>query len=298
MPDALFAIPRRIRRAVLTMLSEAGAGPDCVISELGRVRGFTTLGELIDFVTETYGQDARAQLGGRLMGFLSDVRAPGAPSVDTSRSAQLASLAQAALVSVPDSLFVLALDVGWRYASDRHQRTAERRSSFERGITELFVANGVPYHFEDGSLVPSISPTASAASIQPAVDVLNDPRLAQAQGHFGEALRRLEEPDTDEAVDEARQATEAAMLAVLNATGIAIPDRRQPDELFNALAPNDPNDRRAMSRDAMELVLAAARFRGRTSAGHSGGPAVTLDEARAVVASAAAALLYLASTLP
>jgi HEPN domain-containing protein len=148
-------------------------------------------------------------------------------------------------------------------------------------------------------LVPSISPTASAASIQPAVDDLNDSRLAQAQGHFGEALRRLEEPDTDEAVDEARQATEAAMLAVLNATGIAIPDRRQPDELFNALAPNDPDDRRAMSRDAMELVLAAARFRGRTrSAGHSGGPAVTLDEARAVVASAAAALLYLASTLP
>jgi hypothetical protein len=45
------------------------------------------------------------------------------------------------------------------------------------------------------------------------------------------------------------------------------------------------------------LVLSVSRFRGRTDAGHSGGPAVTAEDAEAVIGAAAASLVYLAYTL-
>jgi HEPN domain-containing protein len=130
------------------------------------------------------------------------------------------------------------------------------------------------------------------------MDVLDDSRLSQARDHFMEAQRRLEQSDADEAVDEARMAVEYAMLALLDATSIPRPERNQPNQLFDTLAPRDPSSPRAMSRDAEELVLAAPRFRGRTSAGHAGGAPVSAREAEAAVAAAAGALLYLAAQLP
>jgi hypothetical protein len=93
-------------------------------------------------------------------------------------------------------------------------------------------------------------------------------------------------------VDEARMAVEEAMLALLDAIGAARPNRHQPQDLFNALIEN------GMAREAEEIILAAPRFRGRTSAGHAGRPRVTPDESRAAVAAAASGLLYLASRLP
>jgi hypothetical protein len=137
-----------------------------------------------------------------------------------------------------------------------------------------------------------MSPSVSAVSVQPAVDVLNNPLLEDARHHFTEALRRLGEPGLEEAVDESRQAVEAGMLAVLDARGIERPAKRQPQTLFDALVAA------GMPDNAQELVLAAPRFRGRTRAGHAGGPAVSLDEAQASIAAAAAALLYLAGKLP
>jgi hypothetical protein len=53
-----------------------------------------------------------------------------------------------------------------------------------------------------------------------------------------------------------------------------------------------------MTRDALELILATPRFRGRTAAGHVGGAEVRLGEAEAAVAGAAAAVLFLADKLP
>jgi hypothetical protein len=48
----------------------------------------------------------------------------------------------------------------------------------------------------------------SAATVQLALDVLDDPRLADARTHLVEAQQRLQEHDPDEAVDEARMAVE------------------------------------------------------------------------------------------
>jgi HEPN domain-containing protein len=213
----------------------------------------------------------------------------------TARTTSLHVVAGELLGAVPDDLFIAAIEVGEEMAVayafeaggiiDFHER-------FERTVTDLFVTSGVPYEFEDGQLVPTMSPAVSTTSVAPAVDVLEDSRLTEVRAHYVEALRRLQEPDPDEAVDEARHAVEAALLAVLDARGIARPDKHQANDLFNVLVSN------GLERDAEELVLAVPRFRGRTRAGHAGRPPVTLDEAQAAVAAAGGALLYLAGKLP
>jgi hypothetical protein len=50
MPDAIFAIPPRVRRAVLNTLHDAHARRSDIIWELGKRRGFSTLGEAFDYI--------------------------------------------------------------------------------------------------------------------------------------------------------------------------------------------------------------------------------------------------------
>jgi HEPN domain-containing protein len=166
-------------------------------------------------------------------------------------------------------------------------------------INELFASNAVPFAFdESGQLVATGSVTVSALALQPALDVLEDSRLADARRHLLDAQRRLNENRPDKAVDDARFAVEYAMLAVLDATNTPRPEKHQPDDLFDALAP--PRDEQAwvVSRTARELVLGATRLRGRTNAGHAGLRELTPGEAEAAIASAAAAVLLLADYLP
>lgn len=295
MPDALFDIAPRIRRAVLNILQDAAVRRTDLVWELGKKRGFSNLGELVDYVDERYDGDAAEHLVRRLHEMLSSSTAEHIVASLMQRSRGLDEVADEALAVIPDDLFVMAVELGEDMAETRSFEPGgviDFRESFEQAVTELFTSNGVPYHFDEDLLVPSLSPSVSAASVHPAVDALDDPRLADARRHFLEATRRLQEPDPDEAVDEARQAIEAAMVGVLDAHGVARPARHQANELFNALVP------KVMSSDAQELVLGVVRFRGRTRAGHAGQPAVTLDEAQAAVASAAGSLLFLIGKLP
>ena len=211
---------------------------------------------------------------------------------------EVASLKEAALLAMPDQLFTAALDAGRDIASAyafELFRSEEAQRDTHDGIAQLFIDNGVPYAFDEtGRLAPTGSAAMSAATVQPALDVLDDPRLANARTHLVEAQQRLQEHDPDESVDEARMAVEY-MLALLDATGTPRPAKHQPQDLFNALAGQVPP---VLSRAAEELVLSPPRFRGRTTAGHAGGAAVEQGEAEPVVGAAAAALVFLASKLP
>jgi hypothetical protein len=216
-------------------------------------------------------------------------------------SAEVASYGETALLAMPDHLFTAALDAGCNIASAyafELQRSEEATREVHDGITQLFVDNGVPYGFDEtGRLAPTGSSAMSAATLQPALDVLDDQRLASARTHLVEAQRRLREHDPDEAVDEARMAVEYGLLALLDATGTPRPPRHQPQDLFNGLvAPSQAPP--VLSRSAEELVLSAPRFRGRTTAGHAGTAPVEQGEAEAVVGAAAAALRFLADKLP
>ena len=293
-PEALFAIRPRVRRAVVDVLASLHVDCKRIVQELGSRRGFATVGELFEFLGDLYGLTQEQCDAGYLAP--SGTPAGRSSNVAVRRDLAVTSNPESVLVAIPDGLFIDAIQFGVEQAAQdgpKFGRSAERvRETFQARVGELFLANGTPYRFEAGELVASMSPSASAASIQPSMDALDDPRLTDARVHFREALRRLEEPDPDEAVDEARMAVEAALFAVLDVTPTAPePSRRQPQQLFDALA-------EVIGREAEELVLATPRFRGRTSAGHSGGTPVTLREAQAAVAGAAAALLYLVSKMP
>ena len=297
MPRAVFAIPPRVRTAMLSVLRDQGINGQRIATELGQRRGFATLQELADFLVSTYGADSLPAFGERL----SDALLQSSPDASLPGSTWLTEIPIQVLVALPDHLFILAVDLGVTGAEIEHAVPGGVnyvRSDFMGRVTELFLANGVPYEFDDdGQLAPSGSATVYTASVAPAMDVLDDPRLIISRQHLIEAQRRLQEPDAEEAADEARLAVEAAMIAVLTARAIPIPSRT-PDRLFDALAPTDTNAPRAMSRDGLELVLATSRFRGRTAAGHAGGAPVALGEAQAAVAAAAASILFLADKLP
>ena len=301
MPEAAFAIPSRVRRSILDLLGDWGVRPAGVVTELGQRRGFNTLPDLLGYIDDVYGREARTRVANSVTGVMRESSPQWLPPA--AGPVRLTDVAAAALVGMPDDLFLFAVELGrelvGRAGADLSGGIDQTYHEFQARVIELFVSNGVPYELDDaGQFVPSASPTVSVAAVEPAMDVLHDPRLTDAREHLIEAQRRLREPDPEEAVDEARQGVEAAMLAVLDAHGLPRPGTRTPDNLFNALAPSDESAPQAMPRDAQELVLATPRFRGRTRAGHAGGAPVTLREAEAAVAAAAAAILYLADKLP
>jgi HEPN domain-containing protein len=314
MSRASYTIPARVRRGALKIVEVWGVRPRYLVDDLGTRIGFHTLQELLDAASERLGPDAGRECARRLSALwtaenpgrlpntptLSRARVPTAPPLPL--EAEAGTLSEAVLLSVPDQWFAIALERGCEFASgnafDLH-RSQEAQTHVHNGITTLFIENGVPYEFgENGHLVPVGSATTSEFAIQPALDVLEDERFADARSHLIEAQKRLRESDPDEAVDEARMAVEHGMLAVIDATGTPRPARRQANELFDALANRDNAQPVFANRHAEELILAVPRFRGRTSAGHAGGPAIELGEAEAVVAGAAASLLFLATKLP
>jgi hypothetical protein len=261
--------------------------------------------EFVEALDERIGPGAGSEFYRRLVaqvaGPTSSMQAQyGLTTSSVPGATEVASLKEAALLAMPDQLFTAALDAGRDIASAyafELFRSEEAQRDTHDGIAQLFIENGVPYGFDEtGRLAPTGSAAMSAATVQPALDVLDDPRLANARTHLVEAQQRLQEHDPDEAVDEARMAVEYGMLALLDATGTPRPAKHQPQDLFNALAAPGQGPP-VLSRAAEELVLSAPRFRGRTTAGHAGSAAVEQGEAEAVVGAAAAALVFLASKL-
>ena len=234
MPGAMFSIPPRVRRAILDLLDGWGARPAAIIAELGQRRGLYTLSDLFGVIEAGYGAEARAQFGATYMQWFERLTPPALKASSTAMDAPLRNVAAAALVAVPDDLFLLAAELGRELIARgdvlQNGGIDYTLHHYQARLTELFLANGIPWELDDERRsVPSGSPAVSIAAVQPAMDVLDDPRLTDARGHLIEAQRRLREPDPEEAVDEARQAVEAAMLAVLDAHSISRPAMRTPN---------------------------------------------------------------------
>lgn len=244
---------------------------------------------------ESTGEPAAAETSSRLKTARDQVWARAASGIPGS----LEELdAQAVLIAVPDSAFASAvmhgLDVHASYAADYGSGSFEPSARLRHDIDRVLARNGIPYGFDgDGRLAPTGSRTMAEATIVPAYDALEDARLSAARTHVIEAVQRLREADEAEAVDEARMAVEAGMLALLDAHSVARPAKHQPQDLFNALV-----DAGILTRDCEELILAAPRFRGRTQAGHAGKPPVIMSEAEAAVGAGASALVFIAGKLP
>lgn len=264
-----------------------------LVDDLGTRIGFHTVRDLLEAASERLGPEAgqecayrlstlwTAENAGRLPNTptLSGARIPSAPPLPL--EAEAATFSEAVLLSVPDQWFAIALERGCDFASGNAfelNRSQEAQPYVHNAITALFIENGIPYEFgDDGHIVSVGSSTAGELAIQPALDVLEDDRLADARSHLIKAQKRFREGDPDEAVDEARMAVEHGMLAVIDATGTPRPGRRQGNDLFDALTNRDDAPPAFANRHAEELILAAPRFRGRTSAGHAGGPPSDAD---------------------
>jgi hypothetical protein len=296
-----YVIPKRVRRGALKIVGRWSATPEDIMSGLEARVGFETIGELIEALDDRIGDGAAEEFEQRMLSLPTPSSGLGAcavrSGVSVRRDVAAAKLAERVLLALPDEMFSTALEGALDIVSARafeSMRSDEAHRDVYNSITTLFSENGVPYAFDGNArLAPTGSATMVAATLQPSLDVLADPRLADSRSHLLEAQRRLQEPDPDEAVDEARMAVEYGLLALLDASGSPRPTKHQPNDLFHALV-----TAQIVSRDAEELVLSVARFRGRTAAGHAGNTRVQLGEAEAAVGAAAAALLFLAHKLP
>ena len=209
------------------------------------------------------------------------------------------AIAEMVLLSVPDKWFAEALDIGHdhavAYAFDLH-RNEEASTYVSGGVEELFTRNGVPYGYgeDDGRLTFRGDPMLSAVAVQPAMSLLDTPGLEGAKRRLLDAITKAESGRPDDAIDATRKSVEEGLLALIAASkkNVEVPKKRQANEEFNALVAGG-----VLPRYAEELVLSAPRLGGRTDAGHAGGPADNAEDAEAVIAAAAASLIYLSYTL-
>jgi HEPN domain-containing protein len=283
------AIPARIRRAVVDLI-QPYLRPHELVGVLATTYGFRSIDDLAEALTSAYGDEAARPLRARV----KNVRIASYSGRRTSDEDDARNFAEPVLMAVPDEWFATAVEAGREAAIERGfevMRASEAAQGFDGSIEQLFERNGVPFRFEDGRLVRIGDPVAATQAIQPALGVLEDHRLAESQRHFQEALTDLRRNDPEDAVDEARQAIEAALLAYIEDHGGAKPERHQPNPLFEAAV------KVGLPERARELVLGAALYRGRTRAGHAGRPPVPMNDAEAVLASAAASIIFIGRRL-
>jgi HEPN domain-containing protein len=204
------------------------------------------------------------------------------------------NFAEEVLATVPDDWFARVVLAGRDAAIEagfEALNPSGAAEGFDSTVEGLLQRNGVPYRIEGTELVRIGDPTVATQAIQPALAVIDDPRLQDARRHFEGALADLRRGDPEDAVDEARQAIEAVLLAYIADRNHELPSRHQPDALFEAAVSA------GLPREAQELVLGAARYRGRTRAGHAGRPPVPQGDAEAVIGSAAAAIVFVGHRL-
>lgn len=198
------------------------------------------------------------------------------------------------VTTMPDEWFAEGLSIAHIQAAGYDVAgMVEPHAEYEAAIDHLFSNNGVPFVWDEGVLRRSGDAVVTQASVQPAISVLDDPRLAEARKDFRLALADMREGDHNGAVDNARQAIEATMLALIEATNTARPRKNQAQDLFNSL-----RDAKVLDSAVEHLVLGETRLRNKTKAGHAGKRDVESTETEAAIASAAASILYLGKILP
>ena len=182
-------------------------------------------------------------------------------------------------------------------ATDWSYELAER---FVRYADEALRAHGAPYRRvpDEWRFEWVGDPAQHELTVQPALLVLADTRLAGPRAEFEEALRkrRLGTPkDLEDAVDEAAKAVESILKVLHDERGVARPSNEVVSRLFQSL-----KDAQVLPRYVSDLVTAVAGPRN-NMAGHGQGATVreVPDElADASIAAAATAVTFLAHYLP
>ncbi len=302
-------IPRRIRGALLDWFGRSGAPPAEVYGQLRMQAGFGDVADLLDFVGECYGEEAREALRNGAADDLDAAWQVNAGHAGAALSAATTSLARDhfmrqnreryLLLHLPDPLFCTAVEAAISVQQGAYGEYGNPAPDAMGYVNTLFSENGVPYRVEahvDGQyeVVWAGDEQVHETVVEPALAALADPRLATAAEDFGNALTDLRRGTRDalkDAVNDAVKALEGTMFAVIEARGLDPPERSQVWHLWEVL-----RNGRAVPQDMMEVLTAGSKVsneRGR----HTDPRAVSAAEAEASVNAVAVAITYLASRL-
>jgi hypothetical protein len=272
--------------------------------------GFGSFDDLIAAIGARYGADEANRVTGEMDALaLKDVKALeiGGRQIKPEYLVKIAkdNLARYALIVSPDAEFLngieIALDmVGDSYAEAGTANGSQVRNELGAHIDALFSKRSVPYRYDfaTGKIVWEGDSAIHIAVIRPALQVLNDGRLAGARSEFEAAqghLRVGTQKDLEDAIDEAAKSVESTMKVLVSETNTAPPNTATATPLFNAL-----RDAGQLPAHADHLVLAAARIRNQRG-GHGAGAQprqIEPAEAIATVNAAATAIAFLAARLP
>ena len=215
------------------------------------------------------------------------------------------------LLELPETEFLTAIEhavaLGYQRrlfgVSDEYSGTNSAYSlaaSFFRYADEVLAAHGVPYRrvAEEWCFEWVGDPKQHELVVGPALQALDDRRLAGARDEFDEALRkrRLGTPkDLEDAVDEAAKSVESVLKVIHDERAVPRPRNEAVSGLFESL-----KDARCFPAYVVNLVTAAAGPRNKMAAHGQGATvrAVPEELAEASIAAAATAITFLAHYLP
>jgi hypothetical protein len=179
---ASYVIPARVRMAIVEALGPQNRSPAQLAEHVRLEYGFHRLAELAEAMEAT-GEAEAADVRNRLDAAVRSLSSQDAERLRAGGPTDQDVLAKVALLAVPDAVFASAvghgLDVYAGYAFDFGMSTEPAWDLRDR-IGRLLARNGVPYGFgDDGRLPPTGSRAMAEATLVPAYDALDDPRMAR-----------------------------------------------------------------------------------------------------------------------
>ncbi len=166
-------------------------------------------------------------------------------------------------------------------------------------LNELFAARRIDYRFdENGRARWHGDAGAYCEIIRPALDALDDDRLAGARQEFESALGHLRSgtpKDQEDAIEEAGKAVESAMTVLLDSHRVTRSGNETAEPLWNLLRENE-----IIPPKTNDAVLSTSRLRNEYG-GHGQGAEIReipVGIPALAVRSAAATIAYLAELLP
>jgi hypothetical protein len=275
-------------------LSDLGTTPAEIVQRFFREQAFADLADYLDALREVEGTRAVDDFDQSLHEATMAASGPTTPP----EKARHRVWSRVLLLAMPEGDFLTALELGAQIPANPFAISSLPitigRICQRRGVA--YTVTGVGRHMKFEWVG---DPAVHEQAIGPVLGVLDDRRLAGGpRAEFLQARKELREGSAEarkQAVAEACNAVESTMKVVLDQRGVALPATQNAQNLYNALLGAG-----LVKKEAEELVLAANRF-GNRRGRHGAGPVqhdVARAEAESVVASAAVAIVLLASELP
>jgi hypothetical protein len=295
-------IPAGVRRAIDSWLVERKADPHEIRTRIFQRAGYGDVIDVVDDVRDRWG-DNEAE---RLIGKLEDD--PTVARWERGSDAQRDAATKVIFHHLPEPLYLDYLEeaieeyvrvrVGVLDNYDYDLVQHPILTPIEH-LNNLFRTRRIDYRFtEEGKAEWHGDEGAYHEVIRPALDALDDERLAGCRHEFEAALGHLRAgtpKDREDAIEEAGKAVESAMKVLLDERDVKRPERQHAEKLWQAL-----RDGGIVETPTHDAILSTSRLRNEWGAHGQGGevreiPAGIPEHA---VRSAAAAIAYLAGLLP